>query len=76
MLNKRTILISVCLLLVIALMATVFLLTRPEVSVGDKTIMFRLCDQEMYWSMAKDRDSLVIDRGMRSEEHTSELQSH
>lgn len=38
MLNKRTILISVCLLLVIALMATVFLLTRPEVSVGDKTI--------------------------------------
>ena len=38
--------------------------SHDQALVGDKTIMFRLCDQEMYWSMAKDRDSLVIDRGM------------
>ena len=36
--NKKMILISVCLLLVIALMASVFLLTRPETSAGSKTI--------------------------------------
>ena len=38
--------------------------SHDQALVGDKTIMFRLCDQEMYWSMAKDRQSLVIDRGM------------
>ena len=38
--------------------------SHDQALVGDKTIMFRLCDQEMYWSMAKDRNSLVIDRGM------------
>ncbi len=38
--------------------------SHDQALVGDKTIMFRLCDQEMYWSMAKDRDSLVIDRGI------------
>ena len=38
--------------------------SHDQALVGDKTIMFRLCDQEMYWSMAKNRDSLVIDRGM------------
>ena len=26
--------------------------------------MFRLCDAEMYWNMAKDKENLVIDRGM------------
>jgi 1,4-alpha-glucan branching enzyme len=38
--------------------------SHDQALVGDKTIMFRLCDAEMYWSMAKDRQSLVIDRGM------------
>ena len=38
--------------------------SHDQALVGDKTIMFRLCDQEMYWSMAKNRNSLVIDRGM------------
>ncbi|MDW8263592.1 MAG: alpha amylase C-terminal domain-containing protein, partial [Phycisphaerales bacterium] len=32
--------------------------------VGDKTIAFWLMDQEMYWNMAVDRPSLVIDRGI------------
>ena len=32
--------------------------------VGDKTIMFRLCDAEMYTSMQKFTESLVIDRGI------------
>ncbi len=38
--------------------------SHDQALVGDKTIMFRLCDSEMYWSMAKDRQSAVIDRGM------------
>ncbi len=38
--------------------------SHDQALVGDKTLMFRLCDQEMYWSMAKDRESLVIDRGI------------
>ncbi|MBE7001521.1 MAG: 1,4-alpha-glucan-branching enzyme [Ruminococcaceae bacterium] len=38
--------------------------SHDQALVGDKTLMFRLCDQEMYWSMAKDRESLVIDRGL------------
>ena len=38
--------------------------SHDQALVGDKTIMFRLCDQEMYWSMAKNRESLVIDRGI------------
>ena len=38
--------------------------SHDQALVGDKTLMFRLCDAEMYWSMAKDRESLVIDRGM------------
>ncbi len=32
--------------------------------VGDKTLMFRLCDREMYTAMGKDSQSLIIDRGM------------
>ena len=31
---------------------------------GDKTIMFRLCDQEMYWSMDTWNNNGTIDRGM------------
>ena len=38
--------------------------SHDQALVGDKTLMFRLCDEAMYWSMAKDKESLVIDRGM------------
>ena len=38
--------------------------SHDQALVGDKTIMFRLCDKEMYTAMAKDRKSLIIDRGM------------
>ncbi len=38
--------------------------SHDQALVGDKTIMFRLCAQEMYWNMGKDAGSLVIDRGM------------
>jgi 1,4-alpha-glucan branching enzyme len=32
--------------------------------VGDKTLAFWLMDQEMYWNMAHEKQSLVIDRGI------------
>ncbi len=38
--------------------------SHDQALVGDKTIMFRLCDQEMYWSMDVNSQSMVIDRGM------------
>ena len=38
--------------------------SHDQALVGDKTIMFRLCDSEMYTNMACDRQSMVIDRGM------------
>ena len=38
--------------------------SHDQALVGDKTIMFRLCDAEMYTSMAKDSDSVVVDRGV------------
>ena len=38
--------------------------SHDQALVGDKTIMFRLCDQEMYWGMAKDRENMVVDRGI------------
>ena len=38
--------------------------SHDQALVGDKTILFRLCDQEMYWAMHKDHQSMVIDRGM------------
>ena len=38
--------------------------SHDQALVGDKTLMFRLCDQEMYWNMGKDKQNLVIDRGM------------
>ena len=38
--------------------------SHDQALVGDKTIMFRLCDQEMYWGMGKDSQNMVIDRGM------------
>ncbi len=38
--------------------------SHDQALVGDKTIMFRLCDAEMYWHMDKASDSPVIARGM------------
>ena len=38
--------------------------SHDQALVGDKTIMFRLCDQEMYWNMEVNHGSMVIDRGM------------
>ena len=38
--------------------------SHDQALVGDKTIMFRLCDQEMYWNMGKDGGGMVIERGM------------
>ena len=38
--------------------------SHDQALVGDKTIMFRLCDAEMYTSMAKFKESLIIDRGI------------
>ena len=38
--------------------------SHDQALVGDKTIMFRLCDQEMYWNMHKDGSSMIVDRGM------------
>jgi 1,4-alpha-glucan branching enzyme len=38
--------------------------SHDQALVGDKTIMFRLCDSEMYTHMAKNTPSGIIDRGM------------
>ena len=38
--------------------------SHDQALVGDKTIMFRLCDQEMYWGMEKSCQNMVIDRGV------------
>ena len=38
--------------------------SHDQALVGDKTIMFRLCDANMYTSMSKDSADPVIDRGM------------
>lgn len=38
--------------------------SHDQALVGDKTIAFRLMDSEMYHSMSKDSDSLIIDRGI------------
>ncbi len=38
--------------------------SHDQALVGDKTIMFRLCDKEMYWGMEKKKSNLVIDRGI------------
>ena len=38
--------------------------SHDQALVGDKTIMFRLCDAEMYTHMSKATPSIVIDRGV------------
>jgi len=38
--------------------------SHDQALVGDKTIIFRLIDQEMYWHMNKESQNLTVDRGM------------
>ena len=38
--------------------------SHDQALVGDKTLIFRLCDSEMYWSMNKASNSMIIDRGI------------
>ncbi|MCK5137316.1 MAG: alpha amylase C-terminal domain-containing protein [Bacteroidales bacterium] len=38
--------------------------SHDQALVGDKTIIFRLIDKEMYWHMNKNSQSLLVDRGM------------
>ena len=38
--------------------------SHDQALVGDKTIIFRLIDKEMYFSMRKDQPNLLVDRGM------------
>lgn len=37
---------------------------HDQALVGDKTIIFRLCDKEMYWHMRRDDNDLTVDRGI------------
>lgn len=38
--------------------------SHDQALVGDKTIIFRLIDKEMYFSMRKDQPNMTVDRGM------------
>ena len=38
--------------------------SHDQALVGDKTIMFRLCDAEMYWNMNKVSNNAIINRGV------------
>jgi 1,4-alpha-glucan branching enzyme len=38
--------------------------SHDQALVGDKTLAFRMMDQEMYWHMGKDDTHPVVDRGM------------
>lgn len=38
--------------------------SHDQALVGDKTIIFRLIDKEMYYSMRKDQYNLIVDRGI------------
>jgi 1,4-alpha-glucan branching enzyme len=38
--------------------------SHDQALVGDKTLVFRLMDKEIYYNMNKDRPSLVVDRAM------------
>lgn len=38
--------------------------SHDQALVGDKSLAFRLMDQEMYWNMSKDAQSPVIERGI------------
>ncbi len=38
--------------------------SHDQALVGDKTLIFRLIDKEMYWHMNKDSRNLLVDRGI------------
>ncbi len=38
--------------------------SHDQALVGDKTLIFRLADKEMYWDMAKDKPNLIIERAI------------
>ena len=38
--------------------------SHDQALVGDKTILFRLCDQAMYWHMRKDDPDPIVERGI------------
>lgn len=38
--------------------------SHDQALVGDKTLAFQLMDADMYWNMAKEKQSVVVDRGM------------
>ena len=38
--------------------------SHDQALVGDKTIIFRLIDDQMYWHMSKDDDNMVVERGV------------
>ena len=38
--------------------------SHDQAMVGDKTIIFRLIDKEMYFSMRKDQPNLIVERGI------------
>jgi 1,4-alpha-glucan branching enzyme len=38
--------------------------SHDQALVGDKTIIFRLIDKEMYFSMRKDQPNLIVERGL------------
>jgi 1,4-alpha-glucan branching enzyme len=38
--------------------------SHDQALVGDKTIIFRLIDKEMYYSMRKDQPNMIVDRGV------------
>ncbi len=38
--------------------------SHDQALVGDKTLIFRLIDREMYWHMMRDDDNMTVDRGM------------
>ena len=38
--------------------------SHDQALVGDKTVIFRLIDKEMYWHMEKDDDNMTVARGM------------
>lgn len=38
--------------------------SHDQALVGDKTLMFRMCDEQMYWAMEKHKENLTIERGV------------
>ncbi|MDE6489579.1 MAG: alpha amylase C-terminal domain-containing protein [Muribaculaceae bacterium] len=38
--------------------------SHDQALVGDKTVIFRLIDDQMYWHMSKDDNNMTVDRGM------------